>query len=330
MSRKFSAALAVAIFFGLAFYAFQFSQKASQGKVLKVLSYSSFLAEWGPAHELAQKFEEQTGVKVEYHDSDDAGLLLAKLELFPSDVVLGFDWLTAPNAKKLRQWKNHEVAVESEFGDEKFLPFDWAPLTFIYREGEIDPPRNLDDLLDTRFKKQISLQDPRTSAPGLLFLYWLIAEKGEDGAFDFLRKLKSNIRAVSPSWSAAYGLFQKGQAKIVFSYATSPVYHWAQENKREYKAAQMSGRHIFQAELAAIPETCVACDEAREFLKFLLTPEAQRIIMQKNVMLPIVNDVIQGTEFSAIPQFEMINPTSLQPSLDKKSELLKRWRELNL
>lgn len=317
--KGFKAVIALSVLLTAVVFTYQFFKSASvSDKTIKVLSYSSFLASWGPGPDLAKLFKNKTGIEVVYQDADDAGLLLTKLALFPSDVVLGFDAITAADAKQRFKWKD------------EFVMFDWAPLTFIYRQGETSPPKNLDDLLDPRFKGQVSLQDPRTSAPGLQFLFWLVAIKGEDQAFEYLDKLRPSIRAISPSWSTAYGLFQKGEASLAFSYLTSPVYHWIHEKDRRYQPVIMAEKLIYQTELAGIPDGCRNCDGAAAFVKFLVSPEAQKIIMQKNVMLPTESSLMAGTEFETLPRPELIDSKEIERLVTKKAGLLQRWKDLKL
>ncbi len=337
--KGFKASIATAILLIVIVFSFQFSKnKTSDAETLKVLSYSSFLASWGPGPEIAKLFKEQTGIEVIYQDADDAGLLLTKLELFPSDVVVGLDSISSFEARAKFKWKPHGRLQTTNwtkgfsYDDPEFVAFDWAPLTFIYRKGEITPPINLDDLLDVRFKNQISLQDPRTSAPGLQFLYWLVAVKGEDQAFEFLNKLRPNIRAISPSWSTAYGLFQKGEAKLAFSYVTSPAYHWANEKDLRYQASELSEQHIYQVELAAIPEACINCRGAKAFVDFLGSDQAQEILMNKNIMYSVDEKLNAHSKmnFDKLPALKVLAPEVLAPLIPKKKELIERWKDLKL
>lgn len=329
--KGLKAAIAFVIFFAFIIFAFQpFNNKSVTNSSIKVLAYSSFLASWGPGPELAALFKKETGVEVVYQDADDAGLLLTKLELFPSDVVLGLDWITAFEARAKVKWVKHGIGQSAQFEDPEFVAFDWAPLTFIFREGEIDPPRSLDDLLDSRFKGKISLQDPRTSAPGLQFLFWLVSVKGEEGAFEFLKLLRPNIRAISPSWSTAYGLFQKGEAQLAFSYLTSPVYHWENDKDLRYQPALLENDHIYQVEMGGIPASSSNVPAAIKFLQFLRSPQAQKIIMKKNVMFPIDPVTKDGTDFAKLPETKLIELKKIEPHVEKKKELIQRWKDLKL
>jgi len=300
---------------------------------LRVLAYSSFVNSWGPGPEIAKLFREKTGVSVEYYDADDAGLLLRQLKLRPADVVLGFDQLMFDEARQDFEWRTDWSNSETQslpFLELEFLPFDWGPLAFVYRDGEITPPARLEDLLDQQFEETVTLPDPRTSSPGLQFLYWVLDQKGVELGFEFLRALKKSIHTVGSSWSITYGIFQKGQAKLGLSYFTSPIYHLTQENNPKYRVAIFYDGHPVQVEYAGVPASCEKCDRAIEFLQFLIEPEIQKIIMQKNYMLPVVDSVVEGTPFDDLPDFK-IRPLKTLPELQKRRvELLKRWKELGL
>ncbi len=281
-------------------------QPNTKQQVLRVLAYSSFISSWGPGPTLVRMFEHEYSrahpghsVKVELLQAEDAGLLLAKMKVFSSDVVIGFDQFSRPQARKTSGWKKHLV-LEPRYSDEEFLAFDWSPIGFVYRDGEIDPPTSLTDLLHPRFKGKIALQDPRSSSPGFQFLSWVAAEMPGDKSVQYLRKLKSNVHSVSGSWSQSYGMFTRGLATLVLSYATSPLYHRFTEKDERYRFAVFNSPHPVQVEFAAIPDTCGQCEIAQSFLKFLNGPPAQAVIMNKNWMLPVNEVAARGTPFAAI------------------------------
>jgi len=334
-----SLALVAAAGVGFSFYTLLKSPVASDP--VRVLTYSGFLAAWGPGPELAKLFAAKTGLKVEFRDGGDAGLLLKKLELFPSDVVVGLDQLSLPEAGKTVKWRQlpTDVAIgvasglapsEIIAGANQFVAVDWAPLAFIYRTGELEPPKSLAELADPRLKGRIALMDPRTSTPGLQFYFWVLDEMGVDEGLKFLGRLKENVHSVSGSWSQAYGLFTKKQAGLAFSYLTSPVYHHVQEKDTSYQGAVFPEGQPVQIEYAAIPEKCGSCDAAEKFVRFLLEPEAQKIIMTKNVMLPARSEVVEGTEFKNIPAFKIRPWKSLPALLEQREALFTRWQELGL
>src|SRR5262249_9986280 len=151
-----------------------------------------------------------------------------------------------------------------------FVPFDWAPMTFIYREGT-EVPLTFAELTNPKFKGMLALQDPRASSPGLQFYSWVKLIKDAD-TVKFLKALEPNVQSVSPSWSFAYGLFKKEQAQFVFSYVTSLAFHWGTEKDKRYQAVIFPEGHPTQVEFAAVPDSCRECDLAKEFVLSLLSP----------------------------------------------------------
>lgn len=306
-------------------------ERESRTSGLRVMSYSSFVGAWGPGPELAKLWKAKTGTDVEFHDASDAGLILEKMKLFPVDAVIGLDQFALEEARSRQAWRQlPETIAPGPKPFSEFLPIDYAPVGFIYREGEIEPPQSLSDLTDSRFRGAIALQDPRSSSPGQLFFFWVLDRMGVEEGFKFLESLKPNIALVSSGWSGSYGAFTKGRAKLAFSFVTSPAYHWSEENDRRYKAAVFGEGHPIQTEYAAIPIDCGSCDEAERFLSFLRSTEAQAIIMRKNVMLPMDAETRKGTVFSEIEEPQAYVLGTLPELLKRRQELFERWRTMGL
>ncbi|MES3036738.1 MAG: thiamine ABC transporter substrate-binding protein, partial [Bdellovibrionota bacterium] len=207
---------------------------------LRVYSYASFTQAWGPGPLLKQKFKEKTGMEIDFIESPDSGVLLQRLKLegptLGADMVIGLDQYDLKRALGELQWKKidfgnliKEQGLDPQLENEYFVPYDWGILSFIARKGTLPfEPQSLDDLLDPRLRDKIAYEDPRTSSPGLQFLFWVHNQK-KSKANDFMKSLFAQAHSFSPSWSQAYGLFQKKQALMVFSYVTSTLYHEIEE-----------------------------------------------------------------------------------------------------
>lgn len=317
------------------------STPRSTANELRVLAYSSFTSSWGPGPKLARMFEDEmhsqgVDVGVVLLQAEDAGMLLAKMEAFPADVVIGFDQLGLRLARKARGWKLHGLSGLRHsdgtfFGDDVFFAIDWAPVGFVYRHGEIEPPKDFADLLSERFSGAIALQDPRSSSPGFQLLNWLVQEMGEEKAFEYLRALKPNVHSMSGSWSQAYGIFTRGLAKLTLSYATSIQYHRISEKDDRYRFAVFPVAHPVQVEYAAVPDACQNCDLALKFMKFLSGPAAQAVIMEKNWMFPTNEAAMKGSPFETfLRELETgagLKVQDLSKAARDPDALLKRWRE---
>lgn len=309
--------LIVGLLFGRELYRHRDLPRAQlQRKKLRVLTYSSFVGATGPGAEIIKKFETDHDCDVEVTTAGDAGLLLERVKLaeasVPFDVVLGFDQLQLPEADRQITWQSQVFAssgrhpIVAEFAHPHFVPFDWSPMTFIYRKSSgIKPPVTLGALTNSAYKNKIGLQDPRSSTPGLQFLNWIKTVYGTHTE-TFLRDLKPNVHSVSPSWSLAYGLFKKEQIEFVFSYVTSLAYHWGVEEDRNFQLVGFPEGHPVQVEYVGVPKSCGSCELAQDFVEDLLKPQAQKIIMEKNFMLPVIQGLEEGSVFAELPQLKVI------------------------
>jgi thiamine transport system substrate-binding protein len=292
------------------------------GDKLRVLSYSSFVSSFGPGPELAEKFKAQYGVEVELVNIGDSGLLVQKLKedaSIPVDVVLGLDRLHTKDAAEGLKWRTLPEPLFSNIrpelkqsGETTFIPVMWAPLTFLFKKGTFSTQKTLQDFFASKPDGLISLQDPRLSTPGLQFLYWVTALNIDLGT------LKASQFRVSSSWSQSYGLFKRDTAQAVFTYLTSIVFHWDQEKSEDYDYLVTEEGHPYQVEYMAVSDRCRKCDEATKFLEFLLQPENQKLLMEKNYMFPAVTGVEKSGSFARLPELPLLSYEKVQDFMLEK------------
>ncbi len=303
---------------------------------LRVLAYPTFVSVYGPGPELAKIFEQRCQCKVELLNAGDSALFIEKLTAkggeYIVDVVVGLDQLLIEDALQKIKWNEIEV---TEFDIDKNLilegqnflvPFDWAPLTFMYKKSEIAPPTSLKDLLDPRFKGTVSLQNPLTSTPGRQFYSWVFESMGATAGLNFFDQLRGQKFLFADNWSASYGLFQKGPMKLSFTYLTSAIFHWETEKNLDFQPAVFEEPHPIQVEYAGVPANCHMCKEGSDFIKFLLEPGSQSLIMQKNYMYPAVVSVIKGSAFEKLPQVKTLG-VKTQMTNDWLKEALNKAEE---
>ncbi len=336
LSRHKFILFGVSCLVGLLFFVRIFSLPVKSKKLL-VYAYSSFSASWGPGPILKKMFEEKCHCEIEIRDADDSRLLLQRLQMegarVNADVAIGFNQWDVDEAVENLGFKNFDFpseialpeAIKPSFAiDKNLVPFDWGILSFNTKiNSDVAKSKNLNDFISQLPDKSLVLQDPRTSAPGLNFLLWLVQIKGEEGAFETLKTLNSKIFTVATGWSSSYGLFQKNQAKAVFSYVTSPLYHQIEEKDLNYLAIPFSEGLPLHIEFAGVLSTCAQCERAQEFVRFLLTPEAQKVLMQKNYMLPVDMTVAKGTPWDLVQNYKIL-PLTHFSKLDEK-RILEHW-----
>lgn len=307
------------------------SKKDSLPKLV-IYTHSSFQGSYGPGPELKSIFESKCNCQVELINAGDAGILLQRLRLEKNqsaDLIVGLDQLSLLDANQV-EWKKLKTKVGlrdelKSWNNAYFLPYDWSPMTFLHIQGSTPVAKTFDDLLDPRYKRAFSMQDPRFSTPGLQFLLWVLHVKGEKEGFEFLKKFKKNIYKISPSWSTSYGLFQKQKAKSVFSYFTSAVYHWSFKKDKTVQPFVIKEGHPIQLELLAIPKNCNQCQLAEDFAKLMVSPQGQKVLLNKNYMLPVIDGVSQGTLFEQLPKMKTFFLDSKSEWIVNKQKILKKW-----
>jgi thiamine transport system substrate-binding protein len=262
--------------------------------VLTVLTYDSFISEWGPGPAVEKAFEATCACDLKFIGAGDGAALLARVQLegaaSEADVVLGLDTSLTGAAAATGLFAPHGLAAKTnlpvDFADPLFLPFDWGWFAFVYDKTKLaTPPKSFEELAASDLK--IIIQDPRASTPGLGLLLWVKAAYG-DRASEIWAALADNIVTVTPGWSEAYGLFLEGEADMVLSYTTSPAYHLIAEKDDSKAAALFNEGHYLQVEVAG---RLAATDQpalADQFLAFMLTDAFQSVIPQTNWMYPAV------------------------------------------
>ena len=260
--------------------------------VLKVLTYDSFAAEWGPGPAIEAGFEASCACDLQFVTAGDGAAVLARLKLeagaSDADVVLGLDTSLTENASKTNLFAPHGLTLAHDlpvpFTDPLFVPFDWGWFAFVYDNTKLaTPPKSFRDLAASDLR--IVIEDPRSSTPGLGLVMWVKAVYGPESAA-LWRDLSDNIVTVTPSWDQAYGLFLKGEADMVLSYTTSPAYHLIAEQDATKSAALFDEGHYMQVEVAGMLAASPHPDLARAFLTYLASDAAQAILPTTNWMYP--------------------------------------------
>ncbi|MEO9823457.1 MAG: thiamine ABC transporter substrate binding subunit [Paracoccaceae bacterium] len=265
---------------------------AEDKTVLTVMTYDSFVSEWGPGPAVEAAFEAVCECDLQFVAAGDGAALLARLKLegerSEADVVLGLDTNLTAAATETGLFRTHGMAqvpfdLPIDWQDPTFLPYDWGYFAFVHDADMADVPGNMKALGASDAK--IVIQDPRSSTPGLGLLMWVKAAYGDEASAVW-KALADNIVTVTPGWSEAYGMFLEGEADMVLSYTTSPAYHLIAEEDDSKNAALFSEGHYMQVEVAGMLAASDQPQLAETFLSFMVTEGFQSIIPTTNWMYP--------------------------------------------
>ncbi len=265
---------------------------AAETPVLTVLTYDSFVSEWGPGPIVEKAFEATCACDLRFVAGGDGAALLARLQLegaaSEADVVLGLDTSLTAAAAATGLFAPHgqaaAAALPLTYDDPLFLPYDWGWFAFVLDKTKTpNPPKSFEELAASDLK--IVIQDPRSSTPGLGLLLWVKAAYG-DRAGQVWADLADNIVTVTPGWTEAYGLFLAGEADMVLSYTTSPAYHRIAEQDDSKDWAPFAEGHYLQIEVTGVLAATDQPDLAKAFLAFTQDPAFQAAIPTTNWMYP--------------------------------------------
>ena len=309
-----------------------FAQSASENsnqRTLTVYAYDTFCGDWGAAGSVIPAFEEKTGIKVNLVSSGAALEVINKVRLegerTECDVILGitddiadkaYDLLESYNSPNLKNI-DQRMVFDSQ---NRLIPYDYGVFAFVCdSESNITMPASLMDLTKDEYKGKVILIDPRTSSVGTGLMMWTYNALG-DKWLDWWKTMSKNALTVASGWSSAYGLFTEGEAPLVISYTTSPVYHVMWEDTTRYQALLFSDGHEITIEAAGIVKGTKHRSEAEEFIDFLLT-EAQIDLANANSMYP-VNTKIElpaAYDYAPVPE-KMFTDTE-----DLASSIIDQW-----
>lgn len=297
-----------------------------------IYTHSSFASpKWGAGPKLKALFEkENPQCEINLVGISGSGALFNRVRLegekTKADIVIGLNNFMIDAAKKTNLFSPTNLNQKTPFSPFKydtFIPYDFATFAFIYDANKLkNPPKSLKELV-SREDLRIIYQDPRTSAVGQGFIAWMNSVYKENEIKDAWKTLAKHTITVGKGWSETYGAFLKGEADMVLSYNTSPLYHILNENKDNYKAANFSEIPMAQIDfLAMVKGHESKC--ANDFMEFMLNKKAQKIISTYNVMLPITNK-IGVREYEDLRE-ETLKSHVLSPNIPNKQ--MKKWIDI--
>ncbi len=304
--------LAFAVLTGLAAVPAQAQDTSTAAPTLTIYTYDGFAAEWGPGGALKTGFEANCGCVVSFVAADSSIGTLRKVQLegetSPADLIVGLDTAIAGEARATGLFVEHGLdlsglTLPDAWTDKEFVPFDYAHFAIMYdAEAMPTPPHSFEALIALPADVKISIQDPRSSTPGLGLVLWIKAAYG-DRAKDIWAGLKPHILTVTRDWSESYDLFLKGEVDLTLSYTTSPAYHLIEEQDDTIKAAMFDEGHFAQIEVAGILKSSKHQQLARDFLVYLTSQDGQEIIPTTNWMFPVVGlGAEMNPVFGGLPQ----------------------------
>ncbi len=327
---KKTIAILLIIVFSLAFLFGCANNKPIDNKLV-VYVYDSFTEEL--KNNINNYMEKTYSIDVEFITFENTQNMLTQSILEKknpiADVVIGLDSNSIIELKDEELFikykpKNFNPFDESIIIDKDFYvtPFDYGYICLNYNSKELqDIPQTWNDLLNKKYKNQIILINPATSSTGKAFLLSTIAKFGEEGYLEYWKKLNDNILTITSGWTEAYGLYSNGDAPIVLSYGTSPVYHLMYDKEDFYKTLMFENSAYAQIEVAGIMKNSKRIPNAQKLLDYIVSVEFQKLIPLNQFMYPVNPEVELPKEFSVAAKGDSI----LNIDVEKVNKNFEKW-----
>jgi iron(III) transport system substrate-binding protein len=248
----------------------------------------SVQVEWCQA--MVAAFSRDTGVGVQLQQKG-AGEALAQLRAEAqnprvdawfggSHLVAAEDDLTAQHAPRdlaaLHPWarRQHEEAKGRTVGAYSGAIGFGFNTEVLARKG-LPPPSCWQDLLNPAYRGEIQMANPNASATAYAFVVTLVALRGEDEAFRFLKALHANINAYTRSGTAPIKAVARGETAISLSF----VHDAASERMAGFPVSYAVPCEGTGYEIGSVSAVRGArnAESARRFIDWSLTPAAQTL-----------------------------------------------------
>lgn len=262
------------------------------------------------SEDVVKAFEEQYNVDVQFLKAGDTGTALNKAILSKenplADVFYGVDNTFLSRALEEDIFEPYDSPLLEMIPDRfqldpehSALPVDFGDVCLNYdrsyfAERDLEPPRNLDDLIKPEYAGMLAVTNPATSSPGLAFLLATIGHYGEASYLSYWEDLVANDLLVVNDWESVYYSefsVHGGTRPIVLSYGSSPPaeVYFAEQPMDEPPTGVIheDGSCFRQIEFVGILSGTEKTDLARAWIDFMLSPTFQEDMPLNMFVFPV-------------------------------------------
>ncbi|GGG06653.1 ABC transporter substrate-binding protein [Paenibacillus albidus] len=253
----------------------------------------------GLANKIKEGFEAKTGVTVEMFQGT-TGKILARMEAEQSNPVV--DVVVLASLPSMQGMKNdglllpykeavHADKLVSEWSDAdgSYFSYSASALGIVYNTKKVTtPPTSWADLGKPEWKGLVNIPDPSLSGSALDFMTGYLSAKGE-GGWDLFKQYKANEVAMAGANQEALDPVITGAKSVVAAGVDYMAYN-AKAAGEPLDIVYPAEGTVISPRPAAIIKTSPNVDNAKAFIDYLLSDEAQGLVA-KAYLLPGRTDV---------------------------------------
>jgi len=228
---------------------------------------------------------------------------------------------------------------------DRAVPLDTGYVSLVYDGTTTEAPETFDGLLDEEHAGALIAQNPGGSSTGRAFLLHTISRFGDGGVasdgdgetvagedgdadydyLDYWADLQANDVRVLGSWDDAYTAWSEGEAPVVVSYSTDQVFADMEgADLEEHRIRFLNDQAYANPEGMAVFADADEPQLARQFMSFMLEPDVQGEIAQRNVAFPATGTAELPSDYAELAQ-EPADPVTF--SYDELQGSVDAWVE---
>ncbi len=307
----------------------------------KLSLYCAAQEEW--CQVMARGFEDATGIDVDM-TRKSSGETFAQIKAEASNPKGDIWWggtgdphlqaaeegLTEPYVSPMRAELHPWAISQAESAGDRTIGIYSGALGFGYNKdllaaNGLPEPKCWEDLTKPEFKGQIQIANPNSSGTAYTTLATMIQLFGEDGGFDYMKRLHANVNQYTKSGSAQIKAAGQGETTvgIVFMHdavaqavAGFPIVTVAPCEGTGYEIGSMS-----------IIAGARNLEEAKQFYDWALTAEAQNLALEVNAFQVPSNKAAQTSDKAPdLATIKLIDyDFKKYGSSDERKRLLAKW-----
>lgn len=184
-------------------------------------------------------------------------------------------------------------------------------------------PTSWADLLNPAYKGLIQMPSPQSSGTAYSLILTLINQRGEDGAFQYLKDLSPNVQTYTQSGTAPAGALGLGESPIAIQFSPG-ILKLADEG---YPVDIIFPSEGVGYEVAALSILKGASDVegAQKLVDWILSQEGQKALpANKTYFMPVRADVPGGEGVPTLDQITLV-PSDAAFASANRQRLIDRW-----
>lgn len=184
-------------------------------------------------------------------------------------------------------------------------------------------PASWEDLKNPAYKGLIQMPSPQSSGTAYSLILTLVEERGEDGAFEFLKAMNPNVQTYTQSGTAPSGALGVGETPLAIQF--TPGFLKLADEGYPVQVVFPSEGVGYEVAAMSILKGTQNMDDAKKLVDWITSAEGQGALSEaKTYFLPIRSDVSGGTGVPSLDQIKLV-PVDPKFAAENKQRLVDRW-----